>query len=128
MQWVRLEERFRRHVNNGSELTDSYDFNYRLQYNFFLAIALNRKGFGAGGYSCILNDEIQLNLRGEIIYNTFYQNRFFTGFAYHFTPLSNLQFGYLNIFQQYSAGNRYRKAEAFRIYYFHNLNLRTDKH
>ena len=43
MQWVRLEERFRRKILNDDALADGYNFNFRLRYNILSQFALNRK-------------------------------------------------------------------------------------
>ncbi len=123
-QWLRLEERFRRRVINGLELSDAYDFNFRVRYNFFLSAPLTKKRFEPGGWLFMANDEIHLNFGDQIVYNTFDQNRFFVGLGYQFTPLTYLQIGYLNIFQQLAAGNRYRRIDAIRIFYYHNLDFR----
>jgi len=45
-----------------------------------------------------------------------------------FSKISNkhdqLQFGYMNVFQQLAAGNQYKSVSAARLLYFHNLDLR----
>ena len=124
MQWVRLEERYRRKILNNDELAEGYNFHYRLRYNFFLAAPIGKKPFARGTFSWILNDEVHVNFGKEIVYNTFDQNRFFTGFSYHVNSHDNIQFGYMNVFQQLAAGNRYRSIHTARVFYFHNLDLR----
>jgi hypothetical protein len=125
MQWLRLEERFRRKILNNDELADGYNFNYRLRYNFFINGPIGKKPFAPGTFSWVLNDEVHVNFGEEIVYNYFDQNRFFAGFGYHINPRNSIQFGYLNVFQQLPAGNRYRSTHAARIFYFHNLDLRA---
>ncbi len=124
MQWIRLEERFRRKVANDDNLAQGYNFNYRVRYNFLLTIPLSKKGIAKGKWSYILNDELHINAGKEIINNYFDQNRFFTGFALHTNPHDNLQIGYMNVFQQLAAGNRYRSIHTFRVFYFHNIDFR----
>ena len=124
MQWVRLEERFRHKIKNNDELEDGYNFNYRMRYNFFLTAPLAQRPFLAKTLSLVLNDEVLVNFGKEIVYNYLDQNRFFAGFAYHTNSHDNIQFGYMNVFQQLAAGNRYRAIHAARIFYFHNLDLR----
>lgn len=124
MQWVRLEERFRRKILNNDQLADGYNFNYRVRYNFFLNAPFGKKPFAPGTLSWVLNDEVHVNFGEEIVYNYFDQNRFFAGFNYHINKNNSIQFGYLNVFQQLPAGNRYRSTHAARIFYFHNLDLR----
>ena len=124
MQWFRLEERFRRKILNNEELAEGYNFNYRLRYNFFITGPLGKKVFTKGAWSWIVNDELYVNFGKEIVYNYFDQNRFFTGFSYHLNDHSNIQFGYMNVFQQTSAGNKYRSVHTARVFYFQNLDLR----
>lgn len=124
MQWLRLEERWRRKVMNDDALGEGYQFNFRLRYNFFIHFPLSKRRFQPNSLSLVLNDELHVNFGKQIIYNYFDQNRFFTGFNYHVNKHDNLQFGYMYLFQQLASGNRYRNNHAARVFYFHNLDLR----
>lgn len=124
MQWFRLEEKFMRKVLNNDNLADSYNYSWKLRYNFLLNTPLGRKAFTPGSLSFVLNDEVHINFGKEIVYNYFDQNRFFVGFNYHNSASDNIQFGYMNLFQQLAAGNSYRSIHTARIAYFHNLDLR----
>ena len=124
MQWFRLEERWRRKILNNDELADGYNFNYRFRYNFFSQFSLSKKRFQPKTLSFVINDEVHINFGKQIVYNYFDQNRLFLGFAYHVNSHDNLQFGYMNVFQQLAAGNQYRSLHAARVFYFHNLDLR----
>ncbi|HWJ90361.1 MAG TPA: DUF2490 domain-containing protein [Flavisolibacter sp.] len=126
MQWVRLEERFRRKVLNDSTLAQGHNFNYRLRYNVLLQIPIRGSAPAKGGLSFILNDEVHINF-GKEVSNYFDQNRFFAGFAWHVSATDNIQFGYMNQFQQLGGANRYRSVQIARLYYFHNLDLRNTK-
>ncbi len=77
MQWVRLEERFRRKTLNDNELGDGYNFNWRIRYNFALFIPITKKRFEPGGLQFLVNDELMVNFGKNIVYNHFDQNRFF---------------------------------------------------
>lgn len=123
-QYVRLEERFRRKVLNASTLDDGYNFNYRVRYNLLLTIPLGKLEGPASKWSAVVNNELMINFGKEVVNNYFDQNRFFVGLALQTTPSDNIQFGYLKVFQQQAAGNRYRSISAPRIYYTHNLDLR----
>lgn len=127
MQGIRLEERFRRRIKDSDELAGGYDFNYRLRYNFLLSVPLSRKASERNTFSFVVNDEVHVNMGKKIVYNYFDQNRFFAGFAYHVNKHDNLQFGYLNVFQQLASGNNYLNIHAMKVSYFHNLDLRKDK-
>jgi hypothetical protein len=124
VQYFRLEERFRRKIKSPDELGEGYNFNWRTRYNVSMMLPLARQAFAKNTFSFVLNDEVMINLGKEIVYNYFDQNRFFAGFAYHVTATDNLQFGYLNLFQQLAAGNRYRMIHVPRVMYYHNLDLR----
>jgi Protein of unknown function (DUF2490) len=126
-QIVRLEERYRRKVKNGNELLPDYDSNNRLRYNILFSTPLSKKGFGVGGLQFVLNDEIHINFGKNIVYNTFDQNRFFMGLAYQTGKVSNIQFGYMNVFTQLAAGNQYRNIHAVRVFYFQNFDFRKPK-
>jgi len=123
-QRFRLEERFKRKIATESQLADGYGFNYRLRYNFLMNIPLGKRPFAPNTLAFVINDEVHVNFGKEIIYNYFDQNRFFLGFAFQVNKHDNLQFGYMNVFQQLDAGNKYKSIHALRIFYFHNLDLR----
>ncbi|MGG9972327.1 DUF2490 domain-containing protein [Ferruginibacter sp. SUN002] len=124
MQWFRLEERYRRNILNNTELADGYNFNWRLRYNILAQFPLSKNKFQPNTFSFVLNNEIHVNFGKQIVYNYFDQNRFFAGFAYHLNKHDNLQFGYMNLFQQLPAGNKYKSNSVARLFYFHNLDLR----
>ena len=126
MQWFRLEERYRRKILNDDKLADGYNFNFRVRYNFFAQFPLSKKRFQPRTLSFVVNDEVHINFGKQIVNNYFDQNRFFLGFNYHVNKHDNLQFGYMNIFQQLAAGNRYRSNHVARLFYFHNLDLRKE--
>ena len=124
MQYIRLEERYRRKIRNDDELADGYLFNFRARYNILWQYPVTRKAWAPKSLSFILNDEVHINFGKEVVNNYFDQNRFFTGFAYHVNQSDQIQFGYMNLFQQLPAGNRYRALHIARVAYFHNLDLR----
>lgn len=124
MQWLRVEERFLRRIKDADELAEGHNFNYRVRYNFLFNTPLGKNAFTPGSVSFVLNNEVHLNFGKEIVFNTFDQNRLFTGFNYHVNAHDQLQAGYLYLYQQQAAGNRYRYIHAARITYLHNLDLR----
>jgi hypothetical protein len=124
MQYLRFEQKFKRKIKDPDELDEGYNFNYKLRYNFLLSAPLSKKGYAPKTLSFVVNNEVHINFGKEIVYNYFDQNRFFIGFGYQTNKTDNLQFGYMNIFQQLPAGNKYRSVNAARIFYFHNLDLR----
>ena len=127
MQWIRLEERFRRKIKNESELAEGYRFDERIRANMLINIPLSKKGITEKTFSAIVNDEIFINLTKNNVYNPFDQNRFFVGVAYNINSHSNFQFGYMNVFQQQAAGYKYKNLNSIRLFFFQNLDLRKGK-
>ncbi len=123
LQWLRFEQRFVRKIAND-ELQDGYNFNYRLRYNISFFVPLKGKELAAKVPFAVIIDEVFLNFGERIVYNTFDQNRFFTGIGYMFTPRLNAQLGYMHVFQQESSGNSYWSTHAIRLFVFHTLDLR----
>lgn len=128
MQYLRLEERFRRKIAGDGSLADGYTFNFRVRYNYLIQWAIGSRPFQPRSFSAVLNDEIHINFGDQVVYNYFDQNRFFAGVNYFVTSHDFLQFGYLHVFQQLSSGNSYRNIHGARIGFFHNLDLRKKAH
>ena len=130
MQWVRLEERFRRKIKNDNELAEGYRFDERIRYNFFLNVPLSKKGIAAKTVSALLNNEVMINLSKNNVYNVFEQNRFFVGLGYNFNSHAHLQLGYMNVYQQLAAGNKFKNINSIRVFFFQNLDFRkqANKH
>lgn len=123
-QYIRLEERFRRVVEDG-ELTSDYSFNYRVRYNMAFTIPLKGKQVVAKTPFIFLNDELHINFGKEITNNYFDQNRLFIGMGYQFTSQLNAQLGYMKVFQQLPQPSTFRNIDAIRLFVFHNLDFRT---
>ncbi len=124
MQWIRLEERFRRRILNDSTLAKGYHFNWRLRYNIWYEMPFVKNGLQPGSLSFIANDELHINFGKEIVFNYFDQNRLFLGIKYQLSKSSQVQAGYSNVFQQLSAGNQYKNIHIARIFFFQNFDLR----
>lgn len=124
MQWVRLEERFRRKILNDNTLAEGYNYNPRIRYNFALFLPLTKKGLDPGGLQFLVNNELMVNFGKNIVYNHFDQNRFFLGLVYQVNSHAQLHGGYMNLYQQLPAGNKFRNQHTIRIFYFHNFDLR----
>jgi hypothetical protein len=127
MQWIRLEERFRRKIKNDNELAEGNRFDSRIRYSFMLNVPLSKNGVAPKTFSAILNDEVMINLSKNNVYNAFDQNRFFAGLGYNIDTHSNFQFGYMNVYQQLGAGNKYKNINSIRLFFFQNLDLRKKK-
>lgn len=125
MQWVRVEERFRRTALNANELAPGYQFNWRVRYNFAFFVPITKKRFDPGGLQFLVNDELMVNFGKKIVYNHFDQNRLFGGLVYQINKHAQLHAGYMHLYQQLAAGNVFRNQHSIRIFYFHNLDLRN---
>ena len=123
MQWFRLEEKYRRKITDDSTLADGYSFNYKIRYNIWYEIPLTKSGTGAGALSAVLNDEVHINFGKQIVYNYFDQNRAFVGLKINTNAHDNLQLGYMNLFQQLPAGNKFRNAHVIRLVLFPESGL-----
>lgn len=123
MQWFRVEERFRTKVVAG-ELTNEYNFNWRLRYNISFTIPLKGKTVEPKTPFVFLNDEIHINAGKNINLNYFDQNRLFVGLGYQFTTHLNAHLGYMYVFQQLSEQNEFVHIDAIRLFVFHNLDFR----
>jgi hypothetical protein len=124
MQWFRLEEKYKQKIANDSTLASGYGFNWKLRYNLWYEIPLSKKGIVPKSISFIANDEVHINFGKQIVNNYFDQNRLFVGLKYLINEHSNLQFGYMNLFQQLAAGNKYKSINVARLFYFQNIDLR----
>ena len=124
MQWLRLEEKFKQKILNNDALAAGYNFNYKVRYNIWYEVPLSKKTIHPGSLSFVVNDEVHINFGKQIVNNYFDQNRFFVGLKLQTNAHSNLQFGYLNVFQQMAAGNQYKNIDALRVFYFQNFDLR----
>jgi len=123
MQWFRIEERFKSKIESN-ELSGDYDFNWRFRYNFALTLPLVGKSVVAKTPFLFFNDEIHINAGKHIVNNYFDQNRLFLGLGYQFTSHLNAHLGYMYVFQQLPAGNKYVNINAIRLFVFHNLDFR----
>jgi len=124
MQWLRIEERFRRKVAAG-ELTDDYNFNWRFRYNIAFTIPLKGKQVAPRTPFIFFSDEVFINAGKNIRINYFDQNRLFLGLGYQFTTHLNAHLGYMYIFQQLPEVYEYVHIDAIRLFLFHNLDFRT---
>lgn len=99
----------------------------RIRYNFFLNVPLSKKGVAPKTVSALLNNEVMINLSKNNVYNVFDQNRLFVGLAYNFDSHSSLQVGYMNIYQQLGAGDKFKNMNALRVFLGQNLDFNKTK-
>lgn len=119
MQWIRLEQRYRAVGNEDFSFSS-----HRARYNISFSIPLTKKEMGPKTPFLFINNEVFINFGKNVINNYFDQNRFFIGGGYQFTDHLNVQFGYMNVFQQLPAGNQFVNTDAIRLFLFHSIDLR----
>lgn len=124
MNWVRLEERFRRKILNDDALAEGYYFNWRARFNLIAFLPLTKKKFAPGSWQFVVNDELHVNFGENIVYNFFDQNRLFLGLVYQVNAHAQVQGGYMNLYLQQASGNRFQSRHTIRLFYFHNFDLR----
>ncbi len=119
---IRIDERFIR-KNNGIQLLDGYDFNfrfrYRLQANYRLSSdsANNKTTFKVA-------NEIMLNAGKNIVYNQFDQNRIYIGCEQEVNKKISLELGYLHWYQQRAKQNQFFDRDIIRLTVLHKLKWR----
>ncbi|MBI3519226.1 MAG: DUF2490 domain-containing protein [Bacteroidetes bacterium] len=126
IQFLRLEERYNQEVIND-EATNNYIYTNRLRYNYMVLIPFSKNGISLKKLFGVLNDEVFVNFGKNITYNTFDQNRFFCGIGYQIGKNSSVHLGYMNIYQQLSAGYKYSESHCIRLFVYHNIDFRKEK-
>jgi hypothetical protein len=123
MQWIRLEERYRKHVLDNYTLGDNYDFSYRARYEAYYQLPLSKEGISRHHFSFAIGEEIYINFGKKIINNYFDQNRISAGLSYMVNNHDNLVLSYIILFQQLAAGNQYKSLNVIRLSFFENIEL-----
>lgn len=109
---------------SDNELAHDFRFDERIKYNYLLNVPHSKKGIIPKTFFAVLNDEVMINLTTNNVYNTFVQNRFFIGLANNCDIHFNLQFSYMNVYQQLEPGNKYKNIDAIRMFFFQNLDFK----
>ena len=121
-QRFRAEQRFV-HRSDGNKLTEGYRFNHRLRYQLGIQWPMRPPAPGRLTPNLVVQNEILVNAGKEIVYNYFDQNQFFIGISCPVGRGFTLQTGYLNLFQQQSAGNAFVDFHILRFTVFQTLDL-----
>lgn len=115
----RIDERFV-HRNNGKELKDGYDFNFRFRYRFQTNFKVGKL---ESNYPLIvkISNEIMINAGKNIVYNHFDQNRFCVGLEKTFARGISLEIAYIRWFQQRAIGNQFYERDIIRTTFYHKI-------
>lgn len=117
-----VEERWTRNVA-GDKLAEGHTFSLRFRYRFWIEYTLATLGKNALPLKLFANDEVFLQAGKDIVYNTFQQNRFFTGLSISPVKTLTISAGYLNQYAQGRAGYKYEQTHTLRIAIQHTLDL-----
>lgn len=102
----RMEERFIKKTLNDT-LIDGHKFIERLSYTLSFEYNLLKSKNRFRSLAFKASDGIFINASKHILYNTFDQNRFYTGLNYQMYKNIAIEMGYINIFQHRSSGNEF---------------------
>lgn len=117
----RLDERFIR-KNNGIEILEGSDFNFRFRYRPQLAINLS-KSESKTPTNLKIADELMVNFGGEIVYNHFDQNRVYVGLEKVLSKNFSVEMGYLHWYQQRPSGKVFFDRNILRLTILHKIKL-----
>jgi len=118
-----FEERFFQQLDNHLP-TGGYEFGalrvrYKLQGNFDIIPTESLKG----KLTLSIHDEVMINIGGEIVQNTFDQNRLGVALRYGLTDHFALEGSFFNWFQQRSSGVDYFNRNIGRLTLMHHMQL-----
>jgi hypothetical protein len=120
-QRFRIDERFFR-KNDGHNLTDGYDFNFRFRYRMQAAFRINKEEIEKST-TLKVADEIMLNTGKKIVYNTFDQNRIYAALEQGLSQSFSVELGYMYLYQQRPAAYHFFERDIIRLTIFQKIKL-----
>jgi hypothetical protein len=120
----RLDERFFR-KNDGVNLLEGTDFNFRFRYRPQLLINLSKLD-NKTPLNLKIADELMVNFGGEILYNHFDQNRVYVGLEKVLHKNLSIEMGYLHWYQQRNSGKEFFDRNILRLTVLHRMKLKND--
>lgn len=124
MQWVRLEEKWKKNAEDDLTATANYINTYKIRYNILYQFALSRRGFVPGSLSLAVSNELYLYYGPRVNNHLFDQDRIFLGCSYAVNTHDNLMFGFLNIIQEDLSGTQFKDNNVIKLSYFQNIDMR----
>ena len=70
--------------------------------------------------SLVISDELHIQFGKEVMYNTFDQNRFFTGIKQKINKQLSFDIGYMQVLQQKYNGYQYDLNNTFRLFFYYS--------
>jgi Protein of unknown function (DUF2490) len=123
LQRLRSEQRWQQKIVND-EATAQNKFTNRFRYllSFNIPVFKNPKF-----PSLVVADELCVQFGKEVVYNTFDQNRLFTGIRQKITKDLNFDLGYMLVKQQKASGYQYDVNNTFRWFFYYTPDFRKKK-
>jgi len=120
---LRNEQRWKEQVA-GDSLTGENAFSNRVRYllSFTIPVAAN-----PAVPAVVLSDEILVQFGGDIVANTFDQNRLFAGIKKSLTPSWSFDLGYMLVYQEKASGYEYDLNHTLRWFFYFTPDLRELK-
>ena len=122
-QRLRVDERFI-HRNNGKQLLDGYDFNFRIRLRAQAIVSLSKQSTDHNTYLKIAN-ELMVNAGKNITLNQFDQNRIYVGLEQNLGKKLAVELGYLHWYQQRSSGYQFFNRDITRVTIYHRINIKS---
>lgn len=122
-QRLRIEERWQQRVVNFRPANE-YRYSTRYRYQLYLTIPVSKNEYVP---SIAVADELLLQTGKDIVFNTFDQNRLFTGIRQQITPSLSFDAGYMLVYQQRLSGYQYNRNHTIRLFFFWQPDLRKKK-
>lgn len=123
MQWLRLEQKWKRNTLTDKELAGNSQFSWKFRYEVYATLPLTKRGLVPGSLAVALGNELYLYYAPGQPNHLFDQNRVFTGFSFAVNSHDNLVFGCTHILQENSAANQFKYLNALRLSFFENIRL-----
>ncbi|HAK80158.1 MAG TPA: hypothetical protein DCR35_16220 [Runella sp.] len=122
-QRLRVDERFI-HRNNGKQLLDGYDFNFRIRLRAQAIVLLSKQSTDHTTYLKIAN-ELMVNAGKNITLNQFDQNRIYVGLEQNLGKKLAFELGYLHWYQQRNSGYQFFNRDITRLTIYHRINTKS---
>lgn len=120
MQWVRIEEKWKRDVSDNYTLADTYTFIYRVRYQINYQVPLSKEGIVARSLALAMNNELYLYYGPHTQNHIFDQDRVFVGLSYALNANNSVLLGVLNILQEELSG-QFKYNNVLRLSFSQNI-------
>jgi hypothetical protein len=120
MQWIRLEEKWKRDVADDHTAANTSTFTYKARYNIYCQLPLNKKGLIPHSLALAMGDELYLYYGPHTENHLFDQNRVFIGLSYSVNSHDNLVLGIMNMLQE-DLSHQFKDNNVLRLSFFQNI-------